>query len=523
MFLYVGQLLLIIHNCYSYFLQVFLTLFMNGMISPRNVPLKALPAAGPPEMYHMDSLQMISGYRTGDIKLNSFGIRDPCSWGDVKLSHWDVSSHPTAIPSIQLKETAINIPVGVDRTSKTPEKSKTNFFVVMMLLWIFINITTATAAGLSNSWSVETSTFGLSLFNFITAIITRNEYFANFLMWTLVRTTRRELYHRLTHNTGGIHAAAGMCCLGWCLASVISGVVEEEFTILSVEWCLRTSSIICLLVMACTGMKFLRLTHHNLFDYVHRILPWILLILFLSDCVVMSRSLTSKIIFISLCGVGFTAQITSSLTMVKLDANAHLLTKFNTRLAVVELPLIAYPGPGKLIKLSRDRKEWHTFAICPNIYGRVGSMCLVAAAGDWTEKLVQSCTDASSLFSFYSKKPIPSYMYSSRAFSGVACIGTGAGIAPSLALFGQSHVRKIIWINNMTQPVDPISTFAVKSGTPYTSFDTSKKRPSVKEIMNEIPSGVEAIFVMANPTFTTEIKMYCNNLNIVCFGSNWDH
>eukprot|EP01060_Flectonema_neradi_P003426 TRINITY_DN121_c1_g1_i10.p1 TRINITY_DN121_c1_g1~~TRINITY_DN121_c1_g1_i10.p1 ORF type:complete len:498 (+),score=63.81 TRINITY_DN121_c1_g1_i10:53-1546(+) len=497
------------------------------MTTTHTVGLKALPGAGPPEFFFCNN-----GLKPYSFRPQPQNTAGPVSFSALHQHQWSMGysndfwlddPSPKKNTSDAATDASISIPIGVESSPTPPEKRKINYFVVMMCLWIILNGVAVVCIGMTKKWTTESCTFALALGNLCASVVTRNEHFSNAVMWSMVRLTRRETLHRLAHNVGGIHAGAGTCCTGWSLASVVSGIVSKQFSFMSVEFFLRSSSFLCLVITAVLAMKFFRRTHHNAFEYIHRALPWVIGILFLLDSILSNRSEVARIAFISQCCVVFVSLLTSAMTILKLDATVSLISESNKKMGVIELPAIPYPGPGKIIKLSTDLKEWHTFAICPNIYGRHGSMCLVASAGDWTESLLKKCENGQIRTTFYTKKGIPSYMYSSRAFSSVACIGTGAGIAPSLALFGQSHVRKLVWINNMSQSVEPITKYASSSGTQFKIFDTSDKRPAVKEIMSEIPNDVEAVFVMANPKITSDIKEYCNEMNIVCFGSNWDH
>eukprot|EP01061_Rhynchopus_euleeides_P030097 TRINITY_DN49_c0_g1_i1.p2 TRINITY_DN49_c0_g1~~TRINITY_DN49_c0_g1_i1.p2 ORF type:complete len:528 (+),score=229.50 TRINITY_DN49_c0_g1_i1:76-1584(+) len=397
---------------------------------------------------------------------------------------------------------------------------KTNYFMLQMIGYLLLNVgafvliycLTDTAEVFEHSGTMATV-------NLLVLTMWRNEFFVCGLFW-MARRCKFETVHRMVHNYGGVHASAGMCCLGWVLLSIGFGVASGAIPL--VVLVLRIVIATLLAVVAGVGTKKLRRHFHNAFEIIHRYTSWLLLAILAADIIYqMPASGHTPVPYLWLGTLLFL--LSSWLTVTKERCNIRLLSPSNKRILVVDMPDVKYRGSGLAMKLSRDGVEWHSFAVCPSFYHEGASMCVIAAAGDWTGRLIDDCVSGAAPEHIYTRSMFPGFMNSTNTYTRIACVGTGAGIAPILATINTPGVdMKLLWVTNTKYDTQDIMKFLDDQKTPHHIFNTAVARPSVADIMAEVPEDVEAVFIVSNPEFTREMKMYCDERNVRCFGANWD-
>ncbi|KAJ9443259.1 hypothetical protein DIPPA_13794 [Diplonema papillatum] len=400
------------------------------------------------------------------------------------------------------------------------DRWKTNYFLLMMSITLLLNgLAAALILSLSeNNAKIFENSTTMALVNLFLLTLWRNEFFLCGL-FSVARMCKRERLHRLVHNYGGVHAAAGVSCLAWVVMSIVYGVVSDEIT--TTVLVLRIVIASLLLLVASAGSKKLRRKYHNQFEIVHRYTSWVLLAILAADIgVQIPEALDTPVPYLWLATLLLI--LSSWVTTTKERCNIRLLSPSNERILVVDMPDVKYRGAGLAMKLSRNGIEWHPFAVCPSFYSS-GSMCVIAAAGDWTKELIQECVDGKAHEYIYTRSMFPGFMNSSNTFTNIACVATGAGIAPILATIYTPGISvKLLWVTNTKYDTSDITAFLDAQNTPHHIFNTAVCRPGVEDIMAQIPNEVEAIFIVSNPEFTRDMKKHCNQRNIRCFGANWD-
>ena len=144
--------------------------------------------------------------------------------------------------------------------------------------------------------------------------------------------------------------------------------------------------------------------------------------------------------------------------------------------------MVALPGRrslGDFVRVSREGREWHSFAVATTGSEGAGRYCLVIRrAGDWTQRLASDVEHGHAPARLWVRRMRGyGFMYHAQAYRRVLIVATGAGIGPVLPyLLGRSPVRfECFWIgrcHRAAMGADLVDR--VLAGGSVTLIDTSR-------------------------------------------------
>jgi predicted ferric reductase len=336
-----------------------------------------------------------------------------------------------------------------------------------------------------------------SLVNFCIAIAARHDALVRGV-FALGRSVRSYELHQLTYHLGQLHRA-----------TAIAGTVWFALALTSV---LGLAVLAILLAMAVTASDVVRHRRHNLFEAVHRYGGWTALALLF---VLIARQPTPASVV--LLGVLIAFVIHPWLGVRRLPAEFLTVTD--------QLVVVALPGrraPGEFVRVSRDGREWHCFAVATTGDEGPGRYCLVIRrAGDWTEELAQRRPAQL----FVRRVRGRGFMYHARAYERLLVIATGAGIGPVLPYLLEPAGARLecLWVGrDHRRAVGRELVERVLAGGTVTLVDTASGRPDIGALVAERAARYEAVFVVSNRQVRDEVARVCRRLGVRWYGPTFD-
>lgn len=336
-----------------------------------------------------------------------------------------------------------------------------------------------------------------SLLNFCIAIAARHDALVRGV-FTLGRSVRSYELHQLTYHLGQLHRAAAIAGTAWFAAALTS--------------VLGLAVLAILIAMAATACDAVRHRRHNLFEAVHRYGGWTALALLF---VLIARQPTPATVV--LLGVLIAFVIHPWLGVRRVAAEFLTVTD--------QLVVVALPGrraPGEFVRVSRDGREWHCFAVATTGEEGPGRYCLVIRrAGDWTEQL--ALRPPAHLY--VRRMRGRGFMYHARAYERLLVIATGAGIGPVLPYLLEpagAHLE-CLWVGrDHRRAVGRELVERVLAGGTVTLVDTARGRPDIGALVAERAARFEAVFVVSNRQVRDEVARVCGRLGVRWYGPTFD-
>jgi hypothetical protein len=335
-----------------------------------------------------------------------------------------------------------------------------------------------------------------SLVNFCIAIAARHDALVRGV-FALGRSVRSYELHQLAYHLGQLHRAMALAGTVW-FALALTSVLD--LAVLAI-----------LIAMATTACDAVRHRRHDLFEAVHRYGGWTALALLF---VLIARAPTPATVV--LFGVLVAFVVHPWLGVRRLPAEYLTITD--------QLVVVALPGrrsPGEFVRVSRDGREWHCFAVATTGAEGPGRYCLVIRrAGDWTEQLAL-------------RPPVQLYvrrmrgrgfMYHARAYERPLVVATGAGIGPVLPYLLDPAARlECVWIGRDHRgAVGRELVERVLAGGAVTLVDTARGRPDIGALVAERAARFEAVFVVGNRQVRDEVAHACRRLGVRWYGPTFD-
>ena len=286
-----------------------------------------------------------------------------------------------------------------------------------------------------------------------------------------------------------------------------------------------------LVVMAGTARDRVRPSRHNRFETVHRLGGWAALgILAVLVPLQAARSLRPGS---DLAGLLPQPPVLLLAVLVMLVAHPWLgVRRLPAEFLAVtsEVVIVALPGRrvlGEYIRVSREGREWHSFAVAPTATECAGRYCLVIRrAGDWTERLASDVEHGRGPARLWVRRMRGyGFMYHAQAYRRVLMVATGAGIGPVLPyLLGKSPVQlECLWIGRCHRAaMGPDLVDLVLAGGSVTLIDTSRGRPDVGACVTRIAHRFEAVFVVSNDVVRDSVAQACQALGVPWYGPTFD-
>jgi hypothetical protein len=332
--------------------------------------------------------------------------------------------------------------------------------------------------------------------------------------------------HQLAYHVGQLHRAMAIAGMAWlAVAAVLVGPSCPAACLVSV------GVLAILTVMARTARDRVRGGRHNRFESVHRLGGWTVLgILAVLVPAETARSLPPGS---GLTGLLRQPSVLLLITLVMLVAHPWLgLRRLPAEFLAVtsEVVVVALPGRrmlGEFVRVSREGREWHSFAVATTGSEGASQYCLVIRrAGDWTERLAADVERGHPPARLWVRRMRGyGFMYHAQAYRRVLMVATGAGIGPVLPyLLGRPPGQfECMWIGRChraamgTDLVDRV----LADGS-VTLIDTSRGRPDVGARVAAVARRFEAVFVVSNEVVRDSVAQACGALDVPWYGPTFD-
>ena len=332
--------------------------------------------------------------------------------------------------------------------------------------------------------------------------------------------------HQLTYHLGQLHRAMAIAGMAWLAVAAALAVPSSPAAGTASAGVLAIG-----VVMARTAWDRMRQSRHNRFEWVHRLGGWAALgILVAVVPVEAARSLPPGS---SLAGLLRQPSVLLLAALVALVAHPWLgVRRLPASFPAVtgEVVVVALPGRrslGEFVRISREGREWHSFAVATTGSAGAGRYCLVIRrAGDWTERLASDVEHGHPPARLWVRRMRGyGFMYHVQAYRRVLMVATGAGIGPVLPyLLGRSPAQlDCLWIGRRhraamgTDLVD-----RVLAGGSVTLIDSSQGRPDVGACVAKMAHLFDAVFAVSNDVVRDSVARVCEARRVPWYGPTFD-
>ena len=342
----------------------------------------------------------------------------------------------------------------------------------------------------------------------------------------LGRLVRSYRLHQLTYHLGQLHRAMAIAGMTWLAVAAALAVPHSP-----VAGMASVGVFAILVAMARTARDRVRHSRHNRFESVHRLGGWVALGIL--AVIVPVQAAGSVPPGSGLAGLLRQPSVLLLATLVMLVAHPWLgLRRLPAEFLAVtsEVVVVALPGRrllGEFVRISREGREWHSFAVATTGSEGAGRYCLVIRrAGDWTERLARDVEHGHPPARLWVRRMRGyGFMYHAQAYRRVLMVATGAGIGPVLPyLLGESPVRfECLWIgrsHSTAMGTDLVDR--VLAGGSVTLIDTSRGRPDVGACVAGVAHRFDAVFVVSNDVVRDSVARACEALGVPSYGPTFD-
>ena len=398
------------------------------------------------------------------------------------------------------------------RVSHHADKARAVWFVVTAA------VNSGLVAWLAGHGGVGSRAVEWSLAAFCIAVAARHDGIVRgaFVLGRQIRSYR---LHQLTYHLGQLHRAmaiTGMACLAAAAAVAVPSSRAAGMASAGV--------LAILVVMARTARDRVRQSRHNRFESVHRLGGGAALgILAVIVPIQAARSLPPGS---SLAGLLRAPSLLLLAALVVLVAHPWLgVRRLPVEFLAVtgEVVVVALPGRrvlGEFVRVSREGREWHSFAVATTATEGAGRYCLVIRrAGDWTERLASDVEYGHAPARAVGAPDARLRLHVSRAvLPPGAHGGDRAGIGPVLPyLLGRPPVQfECLWIGRSHRAaMGPDLVDRVLAGGSVTLIDTSRGQPDVGACVAGIAHRFEVVFVVSNDVVRDSVARACQALAVV--------
>ncbi|KAJ7127528.1 hypothetical protein C8R43DRAFT_1134551 [Mycena crocata] len=376
--------------------------------------------------------------------------------------------------------------------------------------------------------------------NLQAAILARSELFGR-LLYLIVNTLFAKwppLWFRLgctntLQHLGGIHSGCATSGAVWLVFRILLITIDYEHypgTIIAAG----AVTCISVLISIASALRWVRDSHHNLFEGYHRLAgwfgllsTWVFVILGDSYDVTTHSWNPDGIRIIRQQDFWFAVGMSIFIIIPWLTLRRVPVTIERPSEKAAILRFERGMQQGLLARISRSPLlEYHAFGIisCGPKSGEHFLICGVQ--GDFTRSLVDDT---------------PTHLWTRQLkFAGVSntsklykrgirvCTGTGLGAALSTCL--QNPNWHLIWMgSDQAKTFGPTISALITDNLPpeqYTLWDSKERgsRPNVMQLIKDTyySWGAEVVFVTTNMSGNTEMMEGCKNAHIPVFGTLWD-
>ena len=338
--------------------------------------------------------------------------------------------------------------------------------------------------------------------------------------------------HQLTYHVGQLHRAMAIAGTAWFVLAIGAAVASGD----RVGQVIGAVVLAILVTMMWSARNAVRHRLHNRFELIHRYGGWSALAILVT--LVLRQFATSLPPGAGLADVvdapiGRLLPVLLLLTLVALVVHPWLgVKRLSCEVLGVtdDVVVLALPGErslGEYVRVSRDGKEWHAFAVASTGGEGPGRFSLVIRrAGDWTEQLGRdAASDGRPTHLFVRRMRGCGFMYHARIYERVLFVATGAGIGPVLPyLVDQSSIEyECLWIgrNHRDTIGDELVSRIMASGR-VTLLDSASGRPDIGRCVGEIAEQFDAVFIVSNAYVRDEVASVCEQLGVPWYGPTFD-
>jgi hypothetical protein len=334
-----------------------------------------------------------------------------------------------------------------------------------------------------------------SLVNLVLAVAARHDGVVRAL-FVVGRSVRSYAVHKLTYHLGQVHRATAIAGTIWFAVALESALGLVVLAIL--------------VAMAVTACDRLRHARHDVFEAVHRYGGWTALAVV---AVLVARRPTplAVVLLVALAALVFHPW----LGVKRVPADILAVTE--------QVVVVALPGRrsrGQFVRVSRDGREWHSFAVATIGTEGPRRYCLVIRrAGDWTEELARRPPT----HLFVRGLRGHGFMYHAQSYARALVVATGAGIGPVLPYLLEPAGLECLWIGrDHRAAVGEELVARLLQGGRVTLVDTTAGRPDVGALVAERAARFEAVFVVSNQRVRDQVAQACEGLGVPWYGPTFD-
>ncbi|KAF2645841.1 nonribosomal peptide synthetase 12 [Massarina eburnea CBS 473.64] len=345
-----------------------------------------------------------------------------------------------------------------------------------------------------------------------------------------IRRQCAKIYH-----IGGIHSGCAIAAVVWF--TIFTVAASLEFTKPSGIRCVSVASATLtyliwpiLVAISTTSYPTFRLKHHDLWEMTHRFGGWTALILLWCQSFISAKDLAYDVPVteawlksppIWLLTVASAAIIFPWLFLRKTPVRSEVLSPHAIRLWFD----YATPVVGSSVRLAeRPLVDWHGFATITNPKPGKGFSLIVSNAGDFTKRTISRAPS----HIYVRGIPACGVLRIATLFKSVVLVATGSGIGPCLAvILAKKTPCRILW----TAP-NPEETFGKDIVDSVRSTDSkaiihntrTQGKPDMPLIAYRLwkESGAEAVLVISNKRFTTQVVYAMESRGIPAYGAIFD-
>jgi hypothetical protein len=380
--------------------------------------------------------------------------------------------------------------------------------------------------------------------NLCAAVLIRSEPVINLLFivfssvptWVPLRIRRicAQVYH-----IGGIHSGCAVAAVIWFIIFTVGASIElskpAPIRALSLGPIIMSYVImVLLLTMAFLSYPTIRAKHHNFWEGIHRFGGWTVLILYwvlvaISTKEMHGPSKTEAYLrnpSLWLIAVATLAIIFPWLFLRRVPVRSEVLSSHAVRLHFNYTNL----SPGQGIRLAeRPLDDWHGFATITNKQHKdhdseKGFSVIVSRAGDFTGRAID--TPPTHIW----KRGIPTcgVLRIATLFKSVVLVATGSGIGPCLSIFPYQNIAiRILWTApNHEKTFGKAIVDDVLRRDPRAVIHNTRAsgKPDMSLMAYQLykESGAEAVLVISNKRFTTQIVYDMEQRGVPAHGAIFD-
>jgi hypothetical protein len=365
-----------------------------------------------------------------------------------------------------------------------------------------------------------------SLVNFIVAIAARHDGVVRgaFVLGRLVTSYR---LHQLTYHLGQLHRAMAIAGTVWFAIALVVAATSGAYAVAATG----AAVLLILPAMMWTARDARRHARHERFEVVHRYGGWMALAILTG--LVIQQAVTSSPPDAGIVAVLAQPSVQLLVAVLALVVHPWVGVKrvrceiLGVTDQVVIVALCGRRSRGEFVRVSREGREWHSFAVAT--CGREGAnrYCLVIRrAGDWTERLARDAqSERPPTHLLVRRMRGCGFMYHAQTYARALIVATGAGIGPVLPylLGAATEQLQCLWIaRDHRAAVGENLVSRVLAGGNVTLLDSSSSRPDIGAHVAALAPRFDAVFVVSNEHVRNDVAHACQRLNIPWYGPTFD-